>query len=418
MSGYNRFEQAVGGALDRFPRVKNTIEAAYQRVNYHLLADSDFTYEVHDDASLMPTEASFNVAGAAGRFVGFYDVQPWSPAMDEYFVHEVNGATASITVFGDGSATHVADTAAWNYQQGSRTHWHPTEEERLVFNDLADGTAVAHDVDLTSGERITHARPIQAVDPTGGGFLSIDYRRLDCNDPAYGYGEAGAVPSDDGIYHLDFDGGEERLIPMEMLVEESDAGVPQERHYLHHARYAPDGSRFTFLHRWRQDSHRRTRLVMADTTGEFRELVSHPQLSHFCWLDTQRLFLWGATEDHGRGYVVVDVDDESVMPVDALAGFGDGHPSVSPDGEWIVIDTYPDRRRRRSLTLYHLESERVIPVGEFHAPFRFDGANRCDLHPRWSPDGHRISIDSTHDGVRRSYVLDVSELVAEDQPIS
>jgi hypothetical protein len=30
---------------------------------------------------------------------------------------------------------------------------------------------------------------------------------------------------------------------------------------------------------------------------------------------------------------------------------------------------------------------------------------RCDLHPRWLPDG-RISFDSTHDGFRGLYLID------------
>jgi Tol biopolymer transport system component len=37
---------------------------------------------------------------------------------------------------------------------------------------------------------------------------------------------------------------------------------------------------------------------------------------------------------------------------------------------------------------------------------------RCDLHPRWSPDGRWLSVDSAHTGVRRSYLVDVAALLA------
>lgn len=414
MSGYNRLEQVVGGALNRFPRVKDAVETTYQRFNYHLLADRNFTYEIHDDATLEPVESSFDTKTGSGRFVGFYDVQPWSTEMEAYFVHEVSGEEALIRIIREKTVEDVAETSAWNFQQGSRTHWHPIIENRLLYNDIEDGSAVAHDLDLKSGEKKTLPRPIQAVDPTGGCYLAVDYRRLDRNDPAYGYGEDGKVPSDDGIFAVDFDGEEELLVPMTSLIDASTADVPQKNHYVHHVRYTPDGSRFAFLHRWRENSHRRTRLMVSDQSGEWVELSTNPQLSHFCWIDNQTLFLWGATKEHGRGYFLGDVDDKTITPVEALTNFGDGHPSVSPDRRWIVTDTYPDRRRRRTLTLYNLESDRIINVGEFHSPFGFEGTDRCDLHPRWSPDGQLVSIDSTHEGVRRSYALGVSDLIGED----
>lgn len=411
MSGYNRIEQLVGGALNRFPRVKRLVETTYQRVNYHLLADSDFTYEVNEAAAVTSVESTFGVDPGDDRFVGFYDVQPWTPSMDACFLHEVTGEAASILIIRDGTVDRVGETRAWNFQQGSRTHWHPGEDRTLLFNDLDAGTAVTRLVDLDGDDARTLPRPIQAVDPTGEGYLSIDYRRLDRNDPAYGYGESGAVPTDDGIAAVSFTGEIDQLVSMETLIDGSTAGVPEENHYVHHVRYSPDGTRFAFLHRWRDGNQRHTRLMVGNMDGEVRELLQHPLLSHFCWIDTDRLFLWGASDPHGRGYFEVDVDEGTATPMQALEGFGDGHPSVSPDGEWIATDTYPDRRRRRSLTLYHRPSDSVIPLGAFHAPFGFDGANRCDLHPRWGPNGQFISVDSTHEGVRRSYVVAVGDVL-------
>jgi hypothetical protein len=65
----------------------------------------------------------------------------------------------------------------------------------------------------------------------------------------------------------------------------------------------------------------------------------------------------------------------------------------------------------RRLLLYRPEIDQVVEVGAFHSPWRYDGPERCDLHPRWSPDGLRISIDSAHEGFRGTYVVDVSRLV-------
>ena len=32
---------------------------------------------------------------------------------------------------------------------------------------------------------------------------------------------------------------------------------------------------------------------------------------------------------------------------------------------------------------------------------------RCDLHPRWSPDGKIVTVDSIHDGQRAVYLLEL-----------
>ena len=89
----------------------------------------------------------------------------------------------------------------------------------------------------------------------------------------------------------------------------------------------------------------------------------------------------------------------------------DGHNSFSPDRKWLLTDSYPDaRRNERVLMLYHLESDTRFDVGRFHSDPAITGAIRCDLHPRWDRDGTRVCIDSTHEGERQMYVLDVSSL--------
>ncbi len=419
MNGYNQVEQVVGGFLNRFPRTKSAVETVYQRANYHLFADSGFTFELHDDANLQTVEKwSGGVEQANGRFVGFYDVCPWNRSMSHYFVHETDDSDenrASIVVFKDGTKTTVASTGAWNYQQGSRTQWHPSREGTLVFNDVEGGEAVTRIVD-TNGEVLrTVSRPVQAVNPTGGEFLSVNYRRLDRNSPGYGYGtddgSSLSPPDSDGIFRVGFDGEPELVVPLSDLRETAGADVPHSAHYIHHALYAPDGEQFVFLHRWMDGEKRHTRLFVADRDGNRRLLLENRNVSHFSWLDDERIFMWGGSDAFGNGYHVVDVESGELTYVGALDGYGDGHPSVSPDAEWIVTDSYPNRVRKRSLTLYHLGTERVVPLGEFLAPFGFDGSKRCDHHPRWSRDGELVSIDSVHEGVRRSYVVDVSSLV-------
>jgi hypothetical protein len=53
-----------------------------------------------------------------------------------------------------------------------------------------------------------------------------------------------------------------------------------------------------------------------------------------------------------------------------------------------------------------------IDIGRFYSPPSLEGPLRCDLHPRWSRDGRRLSIDSAHTGERQIYSIDVSPITA------
>ena len=109
-----------------------------------------------------------------------------------------------------------------------------------------------------------------------------------------------------------------------------------------------------------------------------------------------------------------DFDDHRPEPQDvAAAGLIDRESGVfSPDGQWIVYDTYPKSSSRLAeLMLYNIEEKRKILLGEFHHDPRYKNDIRCDLHPRWSPDGTTVSFDSVHGDTRQIYLPDVSEIV-------
>jgi Tol biopolymer transport system component len=75
-------------------------------------------------------------------------------------------------------------------------------------------------------------------------------------------------------------------------------------------------------------------------------------------------------------------------------------------GDWFVTDTYPDKARMQHLIMANWKTGEARKLGEFFHGFEYDGQTRCDLHPRFSPDGKSIFFDSVFDGRRRLYRLD------------
>ena len=91
-----------------------------------------------------------------------------------------------------------------------------------------------------------------------------------------------------------------------------------------------------------------------------------------------------------------------------------GHCTYLPGNQWILNDTYPmgNAKRQQHVYLYEVASGRRIPIGDFHSPEVYTGEWRCDTHPRFSPDGKKVCIDSPHTGQgRQLHLIDVSGIV-------
>lgn len=415
MSQYNGLERWIASILQQYPGVKRRIKNIYQRVNYYTYADRDFVYVVADDTELSDAPSQYDAeSSTAERFFGYFDIHPWTSSMDKMLLHEITGDEVKIVIFQHQESVYLTSSSAWNLQQGTRVQWHPTRES-VLLNDVESGDLIAREI-KSSGELIsTYSRPIQAVHPDGKEYLSLNYDRLDRNRPDYGYGlDRGSLPSpeSDGMWRVDIESGDEEfLISLQALIERADTSVDSDNHYVNHALYNPTGEQFVFLHRWQGEEGRVSRLYVSDRDGNYRIVMDGSVVSHYCWLSDSELFVWGRTRDFGDGYHIIDIDSGGIKYINALDEWGDGHPSLSPNRRYIITDTYPDRKRQRHLLLYDRKEDDVTKLGSFFEPLEYTGTRRCDLHPRWSPDGTAISFDSTHTGRRESYILDVSEFV-------
>ena len=56
-------------------------------------------------------------------------------------------------------------------------------------------------------------------------------------------------------------------------------------------------------------------------------------------------------------------------------------------------------------------TRKLNTLGQVYAAPEFTGEIRCDLHPRWSPDGKCVTIDSVNNGDRQIYLADLSGII-------
>lgn len=319
----------------------------------------------------------------------------------------------------------LGESRAWNWQQGCMLQWLPGSKTEIIWNDRAKDRFVCHILDIRSGKKRTLPNPIYALSPDARWALSTDFRRL--NDVRPGYGYAGLpdpnkdvlMPDDVGIWKMDLATGKQELL---LSVADAARFPNRERnwqgakHWFNHLLVAPDGSRFIFLHRWRGAKEGRgfsTRMFTARADGqELYVLDPFGRTSYFIWRDAQHILAWALHPSHGeRFYLYRDRTDQvEVVGKDVMTV--NGHCSYLPGNQWILNDTYPDKDRLQHPYLYHVASGKRVPLGHFRSPPEYAGEWRCDTHPRFSPDGKNVVIDSPHGGNgRQLYLIDVSGIV-------
>jgi len=328
----------------------------------------------------------------------------------------------------------LGESRAWNWQQGCMLQWRPGSKTEILWNDREGDHFVCHILDIKTGKKRTVPFPVYTVSPDGRTAMSADFRRI--NDMRPGYGYAGIAdpnkdtlaPENTGIYKIDLDSGVAKLV-----ISISDVAKmpnPQgdfsdRKHYFNHLLFSPDGSRFIFLNRWRidfsvtnPDTPLGTRMLTATPDGKDIRMVDNSgYTSHFIWRDPSHVLAWTKLPSHGDRFYLFKDDGSckgEVIGKDVMTR--NGHCSYLPGNEWILNDTYPDENRLQHVFLYHVSTGKKIPIANVYLSpkYKFDSELRVDTHPRFSPDGRSVVIDSPHDGYgRQLYLFDISKIVTK-----
>lgn len=366
------------------------------------------------------------------HFFGYYDKSPWDirdhyilslqTSFEDHPPRPEDEAVIGILDPEDNYAFKILTvTHAWNWQQGCMLQWIPGFENRIIFNDREKGKYVSVILDIESGDSYKLEMPVYALSHDGSKALTLNFSRLAWTRPGYGYAgipdpyAGDKAPDDDGIYILDLRSGESELIislgQMARFKPRSD--MKGAVHWFNHLLFNQDDDRFIFLHRWSYEPGRtwRTRLFTADINGGNVCLLVDGRASHFDWRDSRHVLAWAYMNGIGERFFLFRDKSEDFEIVGDGVLTRNGHCSYSPDRKWILTDTYPDENNMQKLMLYNPCEDRLVEIGRFYSKPELRGEIRCDLHPRWSRRGDRICIDSTHEGTRQMYVIDVSEIV-------
>jgi hypothetical protein len=375
-------------------------------------------------------------AGSGHFFYGYYDNPAFSQSDRYHLGHRVQFwdrlpesddiAELGMIDLETREFLPLAETAAWNFQQGTMLQWNPqSPEEEIIFNVREHETYRGVIMNIRTKERRYLEQPVVNVDPTGRYALSVNFNRMFDFRPGYGYaGIEDAYkdvnhPAEDGIYLTDLTTGQSRLILSLQQIWEFRSGAFDEDQKLliNHITFNTDGTRFLFLARNfpKPGGRWSTAIITANTDGSELFLLSdYSMASHYHWKDPEHVVFWSRGLEGGQAgdqlYVLKDRTHQ-VELLDPAFFLRDGHCSYSPDRNWLLYDSYPDADHYRHLYLYDLNRKQGVTLASYYSDPLITGDIRCDLHPRWNRAGTAISFDSIHEGQRHVYYMDLQEVM-------
>ncbi len=410
------------------------------------------------------------------HFFGYYDKSPWSRDGKYLLTEEANFIDrlptsndildiGYIKVNESNKFYKVAETRAWNWQQGCMLEWlGPDFNSKIIYNDYQGGRFVSVIQDILSNYKKNIPYPVYAVHPDGQFALSLSFSRIDRLREGYGYkiNSNSSIEKksldNDGIFRIEFRDNSSKLIISlaDLIKNQNIESMKEGEHWVDHITFNKTGTKFSFLHRWEtKNGGMYSRLYVADSDGKnLILLLDTGMVSHFGWSNYGDLLVWGRPPRVSTSLVKKNYIRKLLVPIyhalfknsgirqkisgDAFLlfknnskdfkkiGIGklteDGHATFHPSKNWILSDTYAGKEKLRKLLLYNINTNNLVEVGKFYSlPSKEFGINenwdssglRADLHPRFNLTGDKICIDSVHEGTRQVYVINVSQIVAE-----
>lgn len=328
--------------------------------------------------------------------------------------------------------TKIGESTTWNWQQGNRLQWIPGSLEEIIWNDRADNGQSFVSRIYNTRTKITRTlpRPIYTISPDGKTALTHDFERMKHGGTNYvgidDKYEGQWAPEGVNIWKMDVETGES--IPIISITQMASLMYPEDYQagpgrtlYFFREGFNPSGERFIFFVKDAQPGKRaRTEGFSANIGGsDIKYLYKEP--SHHFWLNNEQIMDNGwhtppDRQDSVRGYFLFH-DDGSGQAKKMYFEAPNGHITISKDGNWILTDTY-NMNGFIYLYLYHLPTKKLVPLAKLETHFKRKqtlkkaGYYRIDLHPRYTPDGRKVCIDSSHEGLgRQIYILDIGHII-------
>ena len=318
--------------------------------------------------------------------------------------------------------TKIAETTAWNFQQGALLTYNKANYDEVFYNVRGgenDYQTCIHN--LKTNEKRYTDRACANISLDGKYGLALNFNRIYDFRPGYGYSDVKdkwfdvKQPDDDGIYLVDMESGKSKLIisAAQILKEFPNEQFSNEKFVVNHITFNTTGDRFLFLFRnfmTEECPMWSTTLITSDLEGNMYELLHNTVVSHYHWKNEREVLFAASVANNEFGIYLLEDMTKNYTKYESPYFKRDIHCLYSPNQKYFIGDGYPDKDSLRGMYIYNNETgETDIILREYSHDFGNTDL-RCDLHNRWNVKGDKISYDSTRNGKREIYEINVSSL--------
>lgn len=344
-------------------------------------------------------------------YFGYYDISPFQGEKIIYIEREKNSNVCKVVLndIRNTSKQYVADSHAWNWQQGIRLRWFPKKENVISFNDYVGGKYINRIVNIETKEEKRLDWPLYDIDCNGKLGISLDFGRLGVMRPGYGYTcepyQAGDLWND-GISIIDIE--KNQLVKKITYKELSDSikKVDDVNHfYLNHLSFSPDGTKFLFF--WIDEAsgyHQASLGVYDIPSDELISLDNEKKASHYVWDGNNEIVCTLLDNIQYARYYRFNVKERTKKLICNNSLPFDGHPSIYSK-DTLLTDTYPDRLGFQHIFLVNEREDTKSELIKIYSIPMLNVEKRTDLHPRLSQDKKYVCFDSSHDRLRKILIL-------------
>ena len=377
----------------------------------------------------------------------FFDVLPFSPSGRYVAVTKIPSQDSNPQL-GDTSEICIIDlhkktiesiytTRAWGMQVGANLNWGMTDKY-IYSNDIIDGQTVCIRINIESRVVRAYSGSMYHLSPDELEIIGFPLELMNATQPGYGVpveegNQPVLTPEDykrEGLWRTSLDTDNNELL---VSIYDTTAAISNKNritngtYYFFHSKYNRQNSRIMQVLRYVYPTHqgkvkRKNRLFTFNVDGsKIVEAVSAKQWSrggnHPNWHPDGKHLVMNLTVDDEIMRFCSFKYDGSDLKVLSKSHPGSGHPSISPNGRYLVTDAYPHEplaleNGEVPIRLLDLQTDSMETICTMFTLGDGRGVVRCDPHPVWSKDGKKICFNGAHTGRRQVYIADLSSVLA------